>query len=127
MFIADTHAWIWWMDDPRRLSRKAFQALEQEEEIGVSAISCWELAMLVAKARLQLDRDPLLWIKQALALPKITLLPLNPEVAVLSASLEELSGDPADRIIVASALVHDAPLVTKDGGLRKFKKIETIW
>lgn len=84
--------------------------------------------MLVEKGRLQLDRDPLTWLKQALAQPKIRLLTLTPEIAVLSSKFaSEIPGDPADRIIAATASQHRARLVIKDMRLRKARSIETVW
>ena len=84
--------------------------------------------MLVAKRRLGLDRDVLVWIKQVLARPRMNLLPLSPEVAAGAADLaREFSGDPADRIIAATALRHRAQLVTKDRGMRNYKKLRTVW
>ncbi len=128
MVVADTHSWIWWASAPRKLSSRARRALEEADEIGVCSISCWELAMLVAKSRLELDRDVLVWIKQSLALPRMTLLPLTPECAVLAAELtEECHGDPADRIIVATTLKARARLVTRDRRIRSFRKVQSVW
>lgn len=84
--------------------------------------------MLVARGRLGFDRDVLLWVKQALALPGMALLPLTPEVAVRAAALDPaFPGDPADRMIAATALERGAPLLTKDRRLRSYKEIRTIW
>ena len=84
--------------------------------------------MLVTKRRLGLDRDVLVWIKQALARPRMALLPLSPEVAVGAAGLVgEFDGDPADRFIAATALRHRAQLVTKDRRMRNHKKLRTVW
>ena len=127
MIVLDTHAWIWWTADPDRLSTRARHAIEQATDVGVAAISCWEVAMLVEKARLELDRDVLLWIRQALAQPRCTLLPLTAEIAVAAARLGDGGGDPADRLIAATALGRRAPLVTKDQRLRRSKSLHTIW
>ncbi len=128
MIIADTHAWVWWTSVPRLLSKKATEAFGASPEIGVASISCWEIATLVQKGRIELDRDPLTWIKQALAQPKVRLLNLTPEIAVTSSELAtELPGDPADRIIAATASIHRAALVTKDMRLRKSASLATIW
>ena len=128
MIIADTHSWIWWISSPSKLGVRARRALESAPEIGICAISCWELAMLVAKGRLGLDREVLVWIKQALARPRMNLLPLSPEVAVGAAGLVgELNADPADRIIAATALRQRAQLVTKDRRMRDYKKLHTVW
>lgn len=128
MIILDTHAWIWWVAEPGKLSARARHAIDAAEALGICAISCWEVAMLAAKRRLELDRDILLWIRQALALPRVTFLALTPEISVASALfLEESPADPADRMIAASALEHRSPIVTKDSRLRSVPRIEIVW
>ena len=129
MILLDTHAWVWWCIKSPRLSRRALAAIDATSEIGVAAITCWEVAMLVEHGRLTLDRDVALWVTQALALPRTTLVPLSSDVAVAAGSFGDgLHGDPADRMIVASALSLKAPLVTKDRALRQFKGgLKTIW
>ena len=126
MILLDTHAWIWAVADPRRLSSSVRRRIDAEPGIGIAAISTWEVAMLVAKGRLQLDRDVLTWLRDALALPKTTLLPLTPEVAVASTALV-LHADPSDRIIVATALEHGVDLVTADVALRKARIVRCVW
>lgn len=126
--MVDTHAWIWWLSAPARLSAKARRTLDQATEIGVAAISCWELAMLVAKNRLELDRDVLLWIQQALAQPRLVLFALSPEIAVASTRLEgAFHGDPTDRLIAATCLHYRARLVTRDERLRRYRPLSTVW
>jgi PIN domain nuclease of toxin-antitoxin system len=84
--------------------------------------------MLVAKSRLEIDRDVGLWMRQALAAPGIRLAPLSAEIAVRSTTLgREFHGDPADRLIVATALELNAALVTKDARLRSWGRVVTIW
>jgi PIN domain nuclease of toxin-antitoxin system len=127
VIVLDTHAWIWWTSAPERLSKRARSAIDEADELGVAAISCWELAMLVAKGRLELDRDPLVWIRQALAAPRVELAPLSPEIAVRAAGLERFTGDPADRMIVATALQRRAALVSKDERVRAAQAVEVVW
>ena len=116
MIVLDTHAWIWWAAGSPRLSATARHAIDGADALGVCAISLWEVGMLVAKKRLDLDRDPLAWLKQALALPRVELLPLTPDVAVDAARLPAaFPGDPADRLIVATATQHGARLVSRAG------------
>jgi PIN domain nuclease of toxin-antitoxin system len=128
VIVADTHAWVWWAVGSRTLSTGARQALESASEIGICAISAWEVAMLVAHRRLELDRPVLTWIRQALALPRVKLLELAPERAVAATTLDPaLRGEPADRMIVATALSLRASVVTKDRALRAFPGVRTIW
>jgi PIN domain nuclease of toxin-antitoxin system len=128
MILLDTHAWIWWAASPARLSARARAAIEAAGEIAVSAISVWEVATLVARRRLELDRETLVWVRQALALPRVLLQPLTPEIAVASASLPpEFPGDSADRIISASARSLGAPVVSKDARLRALPDLRVLW
>jgi PIN domain nuclease of toxin-antitoxin system len=128
MIVLDTHAFIWWADESSRLSARARHALEEADALGVCAISCWETAMLVEKQRLRLDRDVLDFLGQALALPRVELLPLTPEVSVAAARLVSSAlADPADRMIAATALEAGAAVVSKDTRLRGVGELKTIW
>ena len=126
MIVLDTHAWIWWTSDPARLSRRAAKEIQRARRVGLSAISLWELAILVRKRRLSLDRELLDWIEHSLENPKIEILPLTPAVAALGSEIA-LHGDPGDRIIAATALLCGATLVTKDARLRDFGALTTVW
>ena len=128
MIVLDTHVWIWWTSAPRKLSARARQAIDEAKDLAVSAISLWEVAMLAAKSRLELDRDVGLWMRQALATPRLRLAPLSIEIAVRSTTLgRNFHGDPADRLIVATALELNAALVTKDDRMLSWEKIVTVW
>jgi len=128
VILLDTHAWVWWVAEPARLSKRAAAAVRSADALGISAISCWEVAMLVAHKRLRLDRDVLVWVQQALSLPRIVLLPITPEIAVASTRLPgRHHGDPADRILTATARETGVALVTRDRGLRAYREMRTIW
>lgn len=129
MVVLDTHAWIWWVDDPSRLSPRARAAISEAEPVGVAAISCWELGMLSLSGRVALDRDPSRWVRQALAQPGVIAIPLSPKVAVDAALLERdgFVSDPADRLIYATARDVGARLVTRDARLREFDRRGTVW
>jgi PIN domain nuclease of toxin-antitoxin system len=97
------------------------------ERIGIAAVSCFEIAAAVAKNRITLDRGTLEWLQQAVSAPRLELLPLTPAVAVKATMLGPFHGDPADRLIVATAILESAVLVTKDRRIRKYEAVSTIW
>jgi PIN domain nuclease of toxin-antitoxin system len=128
VIVLDTHAWVWWVASPDKLSVKARRAVAGARTRAVCAISVWEVAMLVERERLTLDRDVLMWIEQSLAEPGIELLPLSPTIAVRSTRLgRHFHGDPADRIVVATALERRCPLVTKDERIRRYGEVTAVW
>jgi PIN domain nuclease of toxin-antitoxin system len=129
VIVLDTHAWLWWVAEPERLSRGAREAIDRSERLGVATISCWEITMLVEAGRIELDRTVGAWIEQALADARTQSLPLTSAVAVRAALLgrEQFVGDPADRIIYATARDAGASLVTRDAALRAFDPRGTVW
>ncbi len=129
MIVLDTHAWLWWLAEPRKLSRAARAAIDGAERVGVPTICCWEVAMLTAKGRIRLDRDVRAWIAQALAPDRIAPVPLDHRIAVDAALLdgEGAPQDPADRIILGTARRHCGRLVTRDERLRAFAPERTVW
>ena len=129
MIVLDTQAWIWWVQEPRRLRRPQVEAIDshQNQVIGVSAISCWEIAKLVEYRRLPLIADLPEWFDTALGFPGVTLLPLTPEIAIEATSLPgDFHRDPADQIIVATAKVNECPLVTTDRQIIDYPHVQTI-
>ena len=115
VIIIDTHVWIWAVNKNFRLGRSSRSFLESVDEIGVSAITPWEIALLARKDRLGFGVDIFHWIKRALSDPKVRLLPLDPLIAVESTRLPAYpSGDPADRILIATAQYLNVPLMTAD-------------
>ena len=128
MIVLDTATWIWRASDPKRLSRAARRAIDEAERALVPAISVWEVAMLVSKRRIQLDRPVEQWVDIALALPGIQLAPLDPGIAVLSTKLPgEFHPDPGDRMIVATALEQGVPVVTPDERIRAYPHVQSTW
>jgi len=129
LIVLDTHVWLFWVNDDRELiSKKALTAINRAESLGVSVISCWEIAMLVAKQRLAFNMDVQDWVNQASKYPGIRLIGLDAEVAVLSTRLPgNFHGDPADRMIVATCMKHNVPLISKDKMIRSWGQIKVIW
>jgi PIN domain nuclease of toxin-antitoxin system len=126
MIVLDTHIWVWWVHGDAALSPSVRTLLDSSEQtgIGVSAISCWEIAKLAERQRLSLPCPVFDWIQQALSYPGIRLLDLSPRVCAESARLPgTFHRDPADQIIVATARVFDAPLVTADARILAYPHV----
>ncbi len=127
MIILDTHIWVWWVHADSALSASTRETLDAAEQtgLGVSAISCWEVAKLVERGRLSLPCPVLDWIKQALAYPGVRLIELSPRISVESSQLPgTFHRDPADQIIVATARVLDVPLVTLDAKILDYPHVQ---
>jgi PIN domain nuclease of toxin-antitoxin system len=122
--VLDTHVLVWLLNGDHVLSPSVVSSIEQSAQqntVFVSAITPWEIAMLVAKGRLTLTRDVQEWVDEALNQPGIRLAPLDPVIAVASTRLPGIiHGDPADRLIVATARHIGARLATVDERLRAY-------
>jgi PIN domain nuclease of toxin-antitoxin system len=128
VIVLDTHAWLWQVAAPARLSAGVRSAIASGEDLGVCTISCWEVAMLERVGRIALDRPLREWVGRALADERVEAIPLSPEIAVDAALLPAtFPADPADRIIYATAKRLGARLATKDVTLRRFDRVTTVW
>lgn len=128
MIILDTHIWIEYIDDPSLLPKPALQAIRGgREPVGISSISVWEVFMLERKGRLALRIPARLWVEKCERLALFHFVPVDNTIARLSVELPEpLHADPADRIIVATALSLGATLVTKDRKILAYPHVKTI-
>jgi PIN domain nuclease of toxin-antitoxin system len=126
LIVLDTHALLWWVGDPKRLSVAARQALDGEDRLVVPSIVFWEVALLARDRRIELGHAVPEWVRLVCSMSRVEVAPLTPEIAVDSVQLH-MHPDPADRFIVATALAHGAPLVTKDRKVRKVKGLKTVW
>ena len=131
MIVLDTHVWIWFISNPKNLSKRAEKVVNQaliDKSVLISSISAWELAHLVKRDRIKLTLEITDWIAKSEALPFIQFIPVTNSIAVKSVDLPQpLHSDPADRIIVATALSTGVPLVTKDKRLLDYSPVKTIW
>jgi PIN domain nuclease of toxin-antitoxin system len=139
VILLDTHVLIWWADgDQQRLSQEARAAIEAQVEsagrpvgspgLMVSAISCWEVAMLVSRGRLALSLEVEHWLAVLASHPAIKLLPLDPAVAVAATRLPEpFHADPADRFLVAQARALGVPLLSADSKIRSYGHVRSLW
>ncbi len=126
MIVLDTHATVWWSADPKRLGRRAADAIAAAERLGVPTIVFWEVSLLVRKRKLELGMSVSDWCQKLCAIPRVEPLPLTVELALLADSLE-MHPDHADRFIVATALHLRRPLITRDELIRPLKIVATIW
>ncbi len=131
MILLDTHVLVWWLSDPEKLSlkvRKLLNSAQNEGEIAISAISIWEIALLVKKKRLELTIDAAIWIEKAIALPFLKIIPIDHHIAFKSVYLPEpFHEDPADRLIVATAMMQNLMLITRDSRIRAYGVVKTNW
>lgn len=113
--LLDTHIWLWSLGEPGKLSRRVKSALTRaSNELWISPISVWELLILAERGRIKLDDEPRRWVADALARTPAQEAVLSFEVAVRSREVMPAHPDPADRFLVATALVYDLTLVTAD-------------
>ena len=127
MIVLDTHIWVWWVHGDSSLSASTRALLDSSEQAGlaVSAISCWEVAKLVERGRLTLPCPVFDWLQQALAYPGVRLIDLSPRICAESTQLPgDFHRDPADQIIIATARVLDAPLVTVDCKILEYPHVK---
>lgn len=127
MIILDTHIWIWWIDENPKLSSQNLEIIEANlaNGLGISMISCWEIAKLVEKGRLKFECSVEEWLKLALNYPGVQLLELSLPIIIKSTQLSWFHADPADQIIVATAQVHDSLLVTQDQKILNYLQGQT--
>ena len=122
--LLDTHAWVWLVTGSPELKPQLVEQIEAAGNLGalfLGAISTWEVATLVSKKRLSLSKSLQQWVDEAMALPGLQLASLTPAISVESTVLPGVFyGDPADRIIVATARVENLALVTRDRAILEY-------
>ena len=129
MIVLDTHVWVWWVHGDAKLPKDYAQAIAEREGdgLGVSVISCWEVAKLVEFGRLVLPTTLDEWMDQALAYPGIRLLNLTPRIAIESSRLTApFHKDPADQIIVATSREYGCELATFDDKIRRYGHVKLL-
>ena len=130
-YLLDTHVWVWWHMTPKKLSRRVrslIRSPSRYEELLLSAISPWEFAKLLEKGRLGISCDPEAWVREALEMPRLRLVPLSPVVAYRSTVLPPpVHDDPADQIIIATAREENATVLTSDERIRPYTHCRSVW
>jgi PIN domain nuclease of toxin-antitoxin system len=116
VIVLDSHIWFWWINlEHHRMPPSMLAAIESALRVGVSPVSCFELALASRRGRLELPRPTREWFALALAGSDVELLPFTPEIAARAVELPDIHRDPFDRIIIATALEMDARLASVDG------------
>jgi PIN domain nuclease of toxin-antitoxin system len=128
--LLDTHVLLWWKADRRRLSATARRHIDDAAELLISPMTFWEVAMLVDKQRISLDRPTTSWSHDVLAEARISLAPLTAQIAVTAGELNPFPGDPVDRILTATAIEIGVPILTKDTRIRSHARgsaLRAVW
>ena len=129
-YLLDTHIWILANVAPEALSashRKLLENLRPDDDLMLSAISLWEVCKLVEKGKITLFEDIESWVKSALDMPNLRVIPLNFHVFYKSTTLPQpFHRDPADQMIVATARIHDATIVTQDHLITNYSHVKTV-
>lgn len=129
MIFLDTHVLIWMASDPKRLSKKAREAIREAREktgVAIAAMTLWELAWLAENGRIQVTGSVESFVRETAS--RVMVEPITPEIAAFAVQLPlGFPKDPADRLIAATAMVEGAPLVTADERIRGAKVVQTIW
>ncbi len=128
MILLDTCTLLWLTGQQEKLSKLAQSRLQDETDgIFVSAITAFEIGLLVQRGRIRFDGSPPAWFHTALELYGLRELPVDAGIAFLAAELPRIHNDPADRLLIASAMVHHMDLLTPDPFIRQYPDAPVVW
>ncbi len=131
MILLDTHVLVMLAVKPERLSKEAARAIaraEARDGVAIASITLWGLAQLIDGGRIAVSGSVESFLKEICRRSGLTVLDISPEVAALTVQFPpDFPGDPADRIIAATARAHGLPIVTRDRGMQQSPQIRTVW
>jgi len=130
MIVLDTHAWIWHLTDPGKLSDRSRTLIERERGmrgVKVSSISVWELLMLIKRGRLELSLSPASFLRRAERLSYVEYVPIDNAIAQASVELPDIHRDPADRLILATARELGCGVLSMDRRLAEYGVVAVLW
>ncbi len=126
MIILDTHALYWWVNrTPEKLTKRQIDAIEMADTLAISAMTCWEMAWLVKHGRIILQLPVSEWLDQVEE-NGIAIIPISRAITELAVSLPEHHKDPVDRLIIATAITHQAHLVSVDGRFPEYQEVSKL-
>lgn len=124
MILLDTHIWVRWLDPQQNpLAPNLVDVIETADQVAVSAITCWEVAWLTRRGRLQLKLDLQDWLDNALQGSDVTCIPIDRNIAMVAANLPEHHRDPADRLIIATTIQLNAQLLSLDSSFPAYSEL----
>jgi PIN domain nuclease of toxin-antitoxin system len=128
MIILDTHIWIWWVNNSSRLTSAQRRHIElySADGLGISIISCWEVAKAFELGRLELSIPIEQWLEVATHYPNVRILPLTLPIVIESTRLQGFHRDPGDQFIVATSRIYKAPLLTADEKIIAYAGANTL-
>ncbi len=129
VIVLDTHTVIWWTLDPEKLSKRAVKLCHQFNETPafLSSISIWEIGIKIKKGKLELGISATEFADRLKRTGLVQIVPVDESVWLRNLDLDWNHSDPADRTIVATALIKRVPILTKDDAMHEFKGVKTIW
>jgi PIN domain nuclease of toxin-antitoxin system len=129
MIVLDTHIWLWWLnaDDSASSSNAGWRdLLSNADHVAVSAISCFEVAWLQKHDRIKLHISLSEWFEKATVGSGIYIMPITPKIAESAVGLPEHHSDPQDRLIIATAIVNQAQIISADSKFQQYEEIEDL-
>jgi len=127
MIILDTHIWYWWINlEHHKISQKRLDSIEQADNVAISTVSCLEILWLVKKKTLILPCSIDKWFNYAIEKSNLITVPVSREIAVLSGQLPEHHKDPLDRIIIATAIINNAQLISVDSKFPLYQELNHL-
>jgi PIN domain nuclease of toxin-antitoxin system len=127
-YLLDTCALIWLVNGDRQLSQEAIRlCADPESQLGVSAVSAWEIALKAARRKLSLRMAPDVWWARALEQHQLEELPITSRIAIAAAALEAIHNDPFDRILIATAAEHGLRIVSPDRVISRYRNVGVVW
>lgn len=127
VIILDTHIWIWLINGNfDRFPQHWLRDIQTASRVGVSAVSCYEIALAVKRGRIALSKDLSTWFSSSLRLAGIDLIPITEQISIQAVELSPIHKDPFDRLIIATALVHQARLASVDGLFQHYPELNTV-